>query len=51
MDSIGSIIPSQSNNQYMGFNYGNLAFEKLESTIYVDIKFFLKAYYKTVSLP
>ena len=37
--------------QYMGFNYGNLAFEKLELTIYVDFQFsFRNMLYKTVSV-
>ena len=36
----------------MGFNYGNLAFKKLESTIYVDIQFsFRNTHYKTASVP
>ena len=36
----------------MGFNYGNLAFEKLQSTINVDIQFsFRNLHYKTVSVP
>ena len=36
----------------MGFNYANLAFEKLESTICVEIQFsFRKVHYKTVSVP
>ena len=35
----------------MGFNYGNLAFEKLESTICVYIQFsFRKVHYKAVSV-
>ena len=46
----GSTISSQSNNSTcMGFNYGNLAFKKLESTINVDIQFsFRNVHYKTV---
>ena len=37
---------------YMGFNYGNLAFEKLESTIHADTQFsFKNVHYKTVSVP
>ena len=36
----------------MEFNYGNLAFEKPESTIHVDIQFsFRNVHYKTVSVP
>ena len=36
----------------MGFNCGNLAFEKLESTINVDNQFsFRNVHYKTVSVP
>ena len=36
----------------MGFNYGNLAFEKLESSINVDIQFsFRNVHYKTVNVP
>ena len=48
----GSTISSQSNNSTcMGFNYGNLAFKKLESTINVDIQFsFRNVHYKTVSV-
>ena len=38
--------------QYMGFNSGNLAFEKPESTIHADIQFsFRNVHYKTVSVP
>ena len=37
--------------QYMGFNYGNLAFEKLESTIYVDFQFSFRNAHYTVSVP
>ena len=36
----------------MGFNSGNLAFQKLESSINVDIQFsFRNVHYKTVSVP
>ena len=36
----------------MGFNYGNLAFQKLELSINVDIQFsFRNVHYKTVSVP
>ena len=52
-ESIGSTIPSQSNNStYMGLKFGNLAFEKLESTINVDNQFsFRNVHKKTVSVP
>ena len=36
----------------MGVNYGNLTFEKLESTLHVDIQFsFRNVHFKTVSVP
>ena len=48
IDSVNSITIKQ---EYMGFNYGNLAFEKLESSMNVDIQFsFRKVHYKTVSV-
>ena len=50
-ESIGSTIPSQSNNSTcMGFNYGNLAFEKLESTINVDNQFSFRNVHKKQSV-
>ena len=38
--------------QYIGFNYGNLAFEKLGSITYFDFQFsFRNAHCKMVSVP
>ena len=51
-ESIQCRFYNSNNLQYMGFNYEKLAFEKLESSINVDIQFsFRNVHYKSVSVP